>query len=513
MTGQNVGWQTAAALATQNRDWPALQRVSSHWTAAKPAAVEAWQALSRSHFEQHQFLQAVAAFDKVPELEPEKPEHLITGARLATAAHQYERARLLLENALAKAQSSHYEDTFSVIAETLYPLARVYHLLGELSLAEDFCQRSIKAKPGFPPAYTLLGALREGQLSDADINAIKNMLAQPTLHPEYRAMLGFTLGSALDKRNDYGSAFAAWRDANEVNQRIYQQEGMVYHKEQQEQEVELLTRIFSAPVQAKPVTSHADKIPVFIVGMPRSGTTLAESILASHSQVSGAGELPGMCEIHDSLIRISQSQGIKAACDTLQTHAEIWRQNYLDNLPDCDTCYIVDKQPLNFRSLGLIRLLFPESPIVYTQRPALDLVFSVYRHNFTKNWPCAHRLEDITHYLKLHIRIMAMWLQNYPRNIHVLDHSALVQNTEHEINRLINFIGLDTELACLAPHKTKRTIATFSAVQVRNPVSPAYSGRALRYLPWLLTEPCVQSITSQGWQQQATQGTTPLQSL
>ncbi|MBU2098289.1 MAG: tetratricopeptide repeat protein, partial [Gammaproteobacteria bacterium] len=294
MIDHAVDWQHAAALATHNRDWPALQKIADTWTSNKPASVQAWQVLSRSYFEQLQFDLAVAAFNKVLQLEPDNFSHQVAAARLATAAQHYDRARTLLENVISHAQQLKTHDASSAIADALYPLARVYHLTGEMALAEQYCRRSIDTRPGFPPAYTLLASLREGALDDADINAIRQLLNHPQLHPEYRAMLGFTLGDALDKRDDYANAFAAWQAANQVNQQIYEKEGLVYNSEQQEAEFDLLEQIFVPPLpamhtsatdpatknQARTLPSNAaTKTPVFVLGMPRSGTTLAESIL------------------------------------------------------------------------------------------------------------------------------------------------------------------------------------------------------------------------------------------
>lgn len=466
--------QVASSLAVQIRDWPALLRIAKPWTQSHPNSCEAWQALSQAHFEESRFSEAIAAFKPVLELAPGNALHLVSAARLAIAATRYGDARLLLNSAKEIAPES---------GELLFTFSRLYHMTGELIMAEDYCRRAIAISPRFAPAYVALGTLREGRLDVPDIQVIDNLCQDESIHSEYRAMLGFTLGDALDRRGKYDHAFTAWENANSISRAVSEREGFHYRHQQVEDEPKMLAEIFSPPiVRSVEVQACNRPRPIFVVGMPRSGTTLVESILASHSTVYGAGELPTLYDIHEDLMTVARERGVKAARAMICVEACSWRQRYLSALPAInDETYVVDKQPLNFRSVALIRLLFPESPIIYTQRPPMDVGLSIFRHKFSKNWPCAHSLSDIGHYYAVHVQICALWQRLYADAIHVVDHSMLVANPEFEIHRLLSFVGLDFESACFAPHKTKRPIATFSSVQVRQPLSSAYSNRSARY--------------------------------
>lgn len=470
--------QVAAALAAQIRDWPALLRIANIWTESHPNSIDAWQALSRARFEESQFSLAIVAFEAVLRLDPQNAAHMISAARIAIAAGHYEAARSQLSAAQELTPES---------GELLYTMSRLLHMTGELSEAEAYCRRAIVALPGFAPAYVSLGTLREGRLEEADIKVITHLFNDAGTHPEYRAMLGFTLGDALDSRKEYERAFKAWGSANHISRLISEREGIVYKPELIEEELEWLPQIFAKPLEPylNPKESKFPR-PIFVVGMPRSSTTLVESILASHSSVHGAGELATLYEIHESLMYVARVHGIEAAREMLRKEGNTWRENYLETLPHTSgTTSVVDKQPLNFRSIGLIRLLFPASPIIYTKRSPVDVCLSIFRHKFSKNWPCANRLSDIGHYYGIHERIFTMWQARYTEFIHVIDHATLVSAPETEIRRLLAFASLDFERACLAPHQTKRPIATFSSVQVKNPVSAIYSNRAAPYAAYL----------------------------
>lgn len=483
-------WQLAVALAAESRNWAALLRIGSDWTRVQPGLPEAWQALSRAHFEESRFQSAISAFDQVLRIQPDQAAHLVSAARLCIAAQHYDRAHEYLTAAQAMAPD---------LPDLHYTLGRLHHMRGELDAAQTCYRRAIAAQPGLATAYVELGTLCGGKLADQELQAVHRLFTDRNVHPEYRVMLGFTLGDAVDRRGDTHNAFAAWEAANTLNRKLSEQEGFVYRPDLVENEPELLAGLFAEPLDVDlPPLPAAGPQPIFVVGMPRSGTTLVESILAAHTDVYGAGELPTLYDIMESLLAEAREQGIDAARQTLQAEAAAWRQRYLDALPAIgEASRVVDKQPMNFRAIGLIRLLFPDSPIVYTRRAPMDVGLSIYRHKFAKNWPCAHSLGDIGHFYGVHRRLVDFWLTRHGQSVLIVDHGELVRDPQTVISQLLAFAGLSAQPACFTPHQTSRPIATFSSAQVRQPISTAFSGQAQRYSEQLapLREALVQSGT------------------
>lgn len=485
-------WSLACSLAARLRNWSLMMQTAGAWVRSSPESAQAWQSLSHACFEQKLFADAIAAFDKVLALEPENFRHRVSAARIATAAENFDLARQHLEQAELMSPDS---------CDVYLASCRLNYLTGELEQAEADCRRALAISPNLAPAYITLGQLCQGKLSDSEVDAIQRLLGVPQLNLEYKSSLYFTLGEALDRKGDSGAAFSAWQEANRVNLHISRQEGIRYKRAQQEEETRMIKELFSDLKSNLPVmnASRQRKIkPVFVLGMPRSGTTIIESVLASHSAVEGGGELPMLPLIHDEVIALARRIGVGEAREAMVCKLGHWRERYLAALPELgnNTTWVVDKQPLNFRSIGLIKTLFPESPIILTERNALDVGLSIYRHDFTKNWPCAHRLEDIGHYMGCYKQLINHWRENCEAPFHIIKHDDFVTKPDKRIRDLLAFAGLSEEPACFQPHQTKRSVSTFSAVQVRQPISSAFTGQAQRYMPYL--EPLIAALKESG---------------
>ncbi len=231
-----------------------------------------------------------------------------------------------------------------------------------------------------------------------------------------------------------------------------------------------------------------ENIPIFICGMPRSGTTLCEQILSSHSEVVGAGELNFLVEASglDNIITPSD-QGLKNLEDLVgdEKIALKAREKYLKSvtaLNKNNLKYICDKMPHNFVLIGLVKLILPEAKIIYCKRNPIDNCFSLYSHKFTElSHQYSYNQKILAQYYKLHVSLMDVWIKTYGDSIFVLDNEELVNNQEKISKQLVDFCNLEWEDQCLEFHKSKRQVRTASIEQVRQPINKRSIGAWKKY--------------------------------
>ena len=365
----------------------------------------------------------------------------------------------------------------------LSELARLYLLAGNLDQALMFFKKAFSSKPSDPGNFHGMLQLDRSLITDEMIGDVKKILAKGDISIKDKSSFHFALGKLFDRDADYDQAFANFSAANTAK-------GLKYKTIDHEQFIDRIINIFSANFFDDNNTGSASESPVFIVGMPRSGTTLVEQIISSHPQVAGAGELSLIENMLAAIPKRLASNELYPEClsgnnqvliDELAAIYEASTREFMQQ----GQLRVTDKMPVNFMHLGLIALLFPKAKIIHCQRHPLDVCLSCYFTNLTNKHDYAGDLKNLAHYYQQYERIMAHWKSVLPVAIHEIAYEDLVEQQESESRALINFVDLEWDDQCLSFYQTKRNVNTASVIQVRKPVYQSSVERWRRYDKYL----------------------------
>lgn len=337
---------------------------------------------------------------------------------------------------------------------------------------------ALRLKPEFAEAHNNLSKIKKYDKDDAQLVQMLERLADPGLSESERMYLSFALGKAYEDIGDIDRSFEYLLQANQLRKKE-----LNYDISSDQAHFALIKSLFSGA--SLPALEDAEtarkypKKPIFILGMPRSGTTLTEQILASHSRVFGAGELQAVSRILSPLLRdmaITGKQEINP--DVLSG----LRDTYLGELAEMgdDEPFVTDKMPANFKWIGFLLAAMPGTKIINLQRDPAASCWSMFRILFGGNG-YTNDLVDLAEYYLLYEDLMEFWRQKFPDQVYDLNYEALTENQEQETRRLLEYCGLPWEEQCLEFHKTKRTVRTPSGKQVRKKMYTGSSAAWRRY--------------------------------
>lgn len=425
----------------------------------RPAYPDALVLRSQLASRRGDFEAAVESARKAAVLEPKRPQHRLQLASALTACGRFEEADAEVEHAAGLAPSD---------PEVIFALGRQREQRGERDGAARSFRQVIAAEPLHATAYlSLAGA---AALDDAELAAAERGAALPETPAEMRATFAFAIARSYDRRKDYDRAFLWARIANDI-------EGARTRFDRAEaadfvaRSIATFTResIDDGP------TGSADERPLFIVGFPRSGTSLVEQIVASHPLASPGGEL---VEIPD-LIKLVPEPYPDCVPTLPQERVDQLVGQYRSRLDRIDplAVRITDKLPFNFRNLGLIALLFPGARIIYCRRDPRDIAISCYFTKFHRPISFAQSLFHFGAYWVLHEKLMRHWRKVLATPILQVDYEKIVAEPEPEIRRIIDFARLPWDDRCLRFYATESVVRTASANQIRNPVYSTSVGR------------------------------------
>jgi tetratricopeptide (TPR) repeat protein len=424
----------------------------------KPRYAEAHDNLGRALLELGRLDDAAASYRRAIEINPEFAEaHCSLGLAL----------RLQGRTADAQASCRKALDIDPQSAESFVVLADSSADRGEFAEAENLFKRAISIDPELPEAWAGIVRLRKMTQSDAAWLAQAQRIAGHPLPARREVPLRYAIGKYFDDVKDFEQAFINFQRANE----LMKLRRATHDKLQLTQVVDLITQSHNSNwLKESRIDAHESARPVFIVGMLRSGTTLAEQILASHPDVFAAGELP----YWNTASGVYQSGALKSPPS--RTLLRKLADDYLRLLEDSSdgALRVVDKMPTNFAFLGLIHAALPNARIIHMRRNPIDTCLSIYFQHFETAVSYANDLEDLAHYYTEYLRVMKHWRLILPEDA-ILDvsYEGLVNDQEAWSRKMLEFIGLPWDPRCLDFHKTHRAVITASRWQVRQKINSA----------------------------------------
>ena len=363
--------------------------------------------------------------------------------------------------------------------------------LGLLGAAVKSYEKALAIKPDYAEAHHNLSAMKQYTINDPQISVIQSILSTGDLSLSDRTHLCFTLAKVNEDLERPDELFKFLHEGNRLRKLE-----LNYSLDRAQKLSALIRKLFSSPPsvdeKSYPYTPSTIR-PVFIVGMPRSGTSLVEQIIASHHAVHGAGEL----NILANLISKALKDHLTHFTDGLPEKAFLSiRQQYLDSLSrfNVPENIITDKMPLNFRYIGFILSAFPEAKIIHLKRDARATCWSIYKHYFTKGNGFSFNQEDLAGFYGLYTDLMIFWHELFPDKIYDISYEELTTNQEKETQKLLKYCELDWDENCLNFHTSKRAVKTASALQVRQKMYQGSSEAWKKYEAYL--QPLIKGLSS-----------------
>ena len=345
--------------------------------------------------------------------------------------------------------------------------------------AKRWLHRTIALSPGHAGALRELANLKELAPDNPAFAGLIEAVEDDAAPPLRRAVLHMAAGASCHNAEAYGDAFEHYRNGNLLKDVVFDIHGYTKH-------VDALIENFDRQhFQRTTDWGNPSDVPVFILGMPRSGTSLVEQILASHSRVHGSGEREEMLQLADRLSEhVNDSRPYPACVDALtEDLSRDIAGHFLGVLKRADphAARITDKMPGNFHHVGLIATLFPNAKIIHCRRDPRDTCLSIFFGDFVGNHPYSYDLTNLGRYYRQYERVMAHWHDVLPGRILDVKYENLVDKQEDWSRRMVKFCGLDWESGCLDFHKNTRNVRTRSNAQVRQPI---YRSSIERWRPY-----------------------------
>jgi tetratricopeptide (TPR) repeat protein len=452
------GLAALSLAADKGHDAERLLRHALKRSAHHPLA---WRGLGQALAALGRLEEADAAARRLVKIEPENPQSWITMASVSTRLMRQEHALEAYEQA-ARLQPDDVRLRMSI--------GHIYKTLGRRNDSEAAYKTALAMDPETADAYWSLADLKNYSFSDAEIAAMQQLLTNAQIERSKAAQLHFALGKGFEQRRSYADAFAHYDRGNTLRRL-----DAPFDIEHFERRTARIRAFFDEAFFANGAGSgDPSAAPIFIVGLPRSGSTLVEQILASHSRVEGTMELPNIISITHQFDDMAENRDgypetVRGAPAGLLTALG---SRYLEETAALRTGreHFTDKLPNNFSHVGLIHAILPNATIIDARRHPMDSCFSTFKQHFAEGQTFGYDLGDLGRYYRCYLSLMDHWDAVLPGRVLHLQYEDLVRDPEVNIRHLLDFCRLPFEAACLSFHQTRRSVRTASAEQVRQPM-------------------------------------------
>jgi tetratricopeptide (TPR) repeat protein len=360
---------------------------------------------------------------------------------------------------------------------------------GEIEKAISSYQKAYQISPSYGDAFWSLANTKTYRFSDSEIAQMQTQQNNEDLALLDSIQLHFATGKAFEDRKDYDQAFKSYQKGNEL-QHAHNGFDITKFEQQVAEQIKYCT-----PELFKNRGNLGLNVPdpIFILGLPRAGSTLLEQILASHSQVDGTMELHNILGLASRLRGRSKSQNDEEAqypknlAEINPDYFKRFGQQFIDETQVYreKAPLFIDKMPNNFIHIGLIRLILPNAKIIDARRSPMACCFSGFKQLFAEGQDFSYNLEDIGRYYQAYLKIMAHWDAVLPGHVLTVNHEDVVDDLEKQVRRMLDFVGLEFEQSCVDFHKTKRNIKTPSSEQVRQPIYKSATEQWRYFEPYL----------------------------
>ena len=441
-----------------------------------PSFALAWDNLAKLYRIQNKLSKSIPAFKNLIKLDPNNFEALVSLGTVYIKLSKYKDGIDLYKKALVINPEN---------ARVHLSMGHALKTLGNREDCERAYQNAIKNYSLSGEAYWSLANLKTYQFDSNEIIAMENAIKN-NMHQDELIQIYFALGKAYETNKNYKKSFKNYQKGN-----WEQRKKINYNAEEYKKYTDEIIQFFSSNKDLLKINKGClSKEPIFILGLPRSGSTLIEQILSSHSLIEGTQELPNIMGISREIKSMDIDKKYPSNIKLLNDDDFFnYGLKYINETKwtRSDKPYFIDKMPNNYIHIGLIKLILPNAKIIDARRNPMDACFSCFKQYFARGQHFTYDLDDIARYYKDYERLMDFWKSIFPDSIYTIKYEDVINDPDNEVHSLLNYLELDFEDSCLNFYKSKRPVKTASSEQVRQPIYKSGLDYWLNYENDLLT--------------------------